>query len=129
MNRTLIVAAAASGISAVALGAWSAHGLPPHFPHQQRELFDTASRYHFYHTLALLFLALNTSDTLSRLAGWAFLAGIFLFSGSLYVIAIQDLWGVAHLNFIRPLTPVGGILLMMGWALAGVAAAIQVKKT
>lgn len=91
---------------AVALGAFAAHGLKPRLSPEMMTVFETGVRYHVYHALALLALAaLRGPDR----AGWCFLAGIVLFSGSLYLLALT---GERRLGMI---TPVGGLLFLAGW--------------
>lgn len=114
MNKTFLVIAALSGFIAVALGAFGAHGLKPHLSAETLQWFETGNRYHFYHTFALLAVALLRNDSkLIRYAGFAFLLGIVLFSGSLYVMAVT---GVKILGII---TPIGGLAFLAGWGMLG----------
>ena len=118
MNKTFLVIAALSGFIAVALGAFGAHGLKPHLSAEAMQWFETGNRYHFYHTFALLAVGLlfvNDSKLL-RYAGFSFLLGIVLFSGSLYVMAIT---GMKTLGLI---TPIGGLAFLAGWGMLGVNA-------
>lgn len=128
--------AAALGGAAVALGAFAAHGLEPYLtekyagatktragetiPAARKYLgdFETGARYQMYHALALLVVSLLAERRPRRsleLAGWAFLAGIALFSGSLYALVLtgQTRWGMV--------APIGGSLLIAGWALLLIA--------
>jgi len=116
VNKSLLVSAAVSGFLAVALGAFGAHGLKPRLSPEAMQWFETANRYHFYHTLALLAAALLTKNksALLNYAGFAFLLGICLFSGSLYVMAVT---GIKTLGII---TPLGGAAFLAGWAMLGV---------
>lgn len=112
MNKTFLVLAGISGLLAVALGAFGAHGLKPHLSTDELLWFETGNRYHFYHTFALLAVALLKNDSrLLRYAGFSFLIGILLFSGSLYIMAVT---GVRALGMI---TPVGGIAFLAGWGM------------
>lgn len=109
-----------SGALAVALGAFGAHGLRERLPADLLAVYHTASLYHLIHTLALLGVALllqqiGPSPWL-RAAGWLFLAGVVLFSGSLYVLAMS---GVRWLGAI---TPLGGVALIGGWLCLAAAA-------
>lgn len=100
---------------AVVLGAFGAHSLKSALTLELIESFETGVRYQMYHALALLFTgwATNLYDRREfSLAGWFFLAGIILFSGSLYVAALTDL----KLGII---TPFGGIAFVIGWYLLG----------
>ena len=118
MGRWL-VAAAASGFVAVAAGAFAAHGLQARLGDARLAWLETGARYQMYHALALLGVALLARDRLGRsralaLAGWGFLVGSVLFSGSLYILALT---GLSPLVWV---TPAGGLLLLLGWAaLAG----------
>lgn len=107
-------------MTAVALGAFGAHGLKAALTADRLEIFNTGVRYQFYHAFALLFLglwakAVPDNRWISR-AGSAFVLGVFLFSGSLYLLAVQDLlqWPVSWLG---PVTPLGGVAFIIGWGL------------
>ncbi len=120
MQRLFLIVASASGALAVCLGAFGAHALKesldPHF----LAIFDTAVRYHFTHTLALALLGLLMDRRKHRtltLAGACFIAGILIFSGSLYALALS---GVTWLGAI---TPIGGLALIAGWGLMMVGCA------
>jgi len=109
------------GVAAVALGAFGAHALAA-ADADLASRFATASRYHFYHVLALgLALALaRDGDALGlRLARWLFLVGMILFSGALYLSALS---GGATSTAIAPL---GGVLLMAAWLVLGVSLAAR----
>jgi len=124
MQRLLLLASAITGFFAVALGAFGAHGLRSRLadaPDVARRLdwWDTASHYHLIHALALGVLALavdRVDPAWIRRAALATLAGIALFSGSLYVMALTGVtrWGAV--------TPIGGLGLLAGWALFAVGA-------
>lgn len=103
---------ALSGLLAVALGAFGAHGLANKVPQEQLNAFEIGARYHMYHALALLavaWLASREPSSLVSMAGWAFLAGIVLFSGSLYVL------GLTGSRALVLVTPIGGVSFMVGW--------------
>jgi uncharacterized membrane protein YgdD (TMEM256/DUF423 family) len=111
---TIIKTAAIFGALAVGIGAFGAHGLKPMLESAGRlETFETAVKYHFYHSLALLALGIWTSlkPQLNRssLSYWGFTIGIIIFSGSLYTLCIS---GVTWLGAI---TPFGGVALIVGW--------------
>ena len=93
---------------AVALGAFAAHGLKARLAPEMLTVFETGVRYQVYHALALLGLAAVRGPDK---AGWCFVGGIALFSGSLYLLALT---GEKRLGMI---TPVGGALFLAGWAL------------
>lgn len=97
----------------VALGAFAAHGLKEKLDAGLLAVFETGVRYQVYHALALFVVAWLVSRGPSRstqAAGWCFIAGILLFSGSLYALALS---GVRKLGMI---TPIGGLLFLIGWA-------------
>ena len=117
MAKLFLLMAAANGFLAVSLGAFAAHGLRARLGPDLLATFQTGVQYHMYHALALLgvgVLALHYPNAASlRTSGYLFLAGILLFSGSLYVLAIS---GVRWLGAI---TPLGGLAFLAGWALLG----------
>ena len=110
-----LVAGASLALLAVMAGAFGAHGLRNLVSERGLEVFQTAVTYQMYHSIALVLLALLAGQGLSRkLLGWSagfFLAGILLFSGSLYLLVLTDI------RWIGPITPLGGVCFMLGWAL------------
>ncbi len=120
-SRWVLSAGAGFALLAVVLGAFAAHGLKAVLDEQQLALFETASRYQMYHALALLVVGVmltnpQFSRSLLKLAALAFILGITLFSGSLYLLALV---GVSWLGAI---TPLGGIAFLSGWLMMMVAA-------
>jgi uncharacterized membrane protein YgdD (TMEM256/DUF423 family) len=102
-----------AGLS-VAAGAFGAHGLKRRLSAEMLAVFETGARYHMYHALALLavaFVSMHGAGRPANGAGWCFVVGIVLFSGSLYTLALT---GVTRLGMI---TPFGGTLFIIGWAL------------
>jgi uncharacterized membrane protein YgdD (TMEM256/DUF423 family) len=113
MGRTFLFIGALAGVTGVGLGAFGAHGLRGRLSPDMLAVFETGVRYHMYHALALLATAALIGRIDSRLlpaAAWCFTAGIVLFSGSLYALALT---GVSMLGAI---TPLGGIAFLAGWA-------------
>jgi uncharacterized membrane protein YgdD (TMEM256/DUF423 family) len=114
--RLLLGISAINGFLAVALGAFGAHGLRSRFADlpdavKRLEWWQTAASYHLAHALAIGIVAL-LAERLGRapgIAGWAFLAGIVLFSGSLYTMSLT---GVRALGAV---TPIGGVAFLVGW--------------
>jgi uncharacterized membrane protein YgdD (TMEM256/DUF423 family) len=105
------------GFLAVALGAFGAHGLREKLSAMETSAsYQTAVQYHMYHALALLAVGLLPSGRAATVAGWSFLVGVLLFSGSLYALALS---GVKALGMI---TPLGGVAFLVGWAALAVAA-------
>lgn len=118
-NSKLLQWAALSGMMAVMLGAFGAHGLKPLIDEKTLHAYNTAVLYHFLHTLALLALALWQGNKTGPFFPWSvrlFWAGILAFSGSLYAIALSRAGGL-DLGWLGPVTPLGGIMLMAGWLL------------
>ncbi len=109
MSILLFRLAAALCFLAVALGAFGAHALRSMLEsHGMLDVWNKAVLYHFIHAIALFMLALF--GTANRGAWWLLFAGIFLFSGSLYAIALTNL------RWLGALTPLGGICFLAGWA-------------
>lgn len=122
LNRWLTIAAV-NGALAVIAGAFAAHALKSSLPADMVEVFKTGAQYELAHALALGLVAFAIPyDTTGRtkLAGWLFLIGIILFSGSLYALALT---GARLLGII---TPFGGVAFIAGW-LALAAAGLQRK--
>lgn len=118
-DRTLPWAAAIL-LLAVALGAFGAHGIRGAVDEQAYHNWNTAAQYQFYHGLALLFLAGMERRLETRLVGFVrilFLLGILCFCGSLYLLAAKGILGIEGLTrVLGPITPLGGLLFMAGWA-------------
>jgi len=126
MERTFLTLSAVLGFLAVALGAFGAHGLERFLAEatdgaKRMEWWTTAAHYHLTHAIALGLVAWAASRSgagagAATVAGWAFVVGILVFSGSLYVMTVT---GVRWLGAI---TPLGGVALLVGWAALAVAA-------
>lgn len=121
VDRRFLLAASISAFIAIAAGAFGAHGLKAVLGPASLGVFETAARYQMYHALALfvvsLFctrqanaMAVDPVANLARIAGWCFIAGTVLFSGSLYGLALT---GIGALGAI---TPLGGLAFLAGWA-------------
>ena len=113
MHKRFLMASAITACLAVALGAFAAHGLRGRLDEHLMDVFQTAVRYHFFHALGLGLIASLTkqyphSRKLCR-AGWLMLAGIVVFSGSLYLLCLT---GPTWLGMI---TPLGGLAFMAAW--------------
>ncbi|UTW44542.1 DUF423 domain-containing protein [bacterium SCSIO 12696] len=119
MQRKWLAIAAISGFTAVALGAFGAHGLKPTFTAYQLGVWETAVQYQMFHTLALLSLASAGQLVCRRMASisaWLFTVGIVVFSGSLYVLATTGI------KWLGAITPLGGLAFLAGWAFLLVSA-------
>jgi uncharacterized membrane protein YgdD (TMEM256/DUF423 family) len=120
--RWALVMGAVGGLLAVMAGAFGAHGLRQVVSERGLEVFQTAVSYQMYHALILvaasMMPALGLSRRLLGIACGFWLAGIVLFSGSLYLLVLSG-----H-HWLGPVTPIGGVCFMIGWALL-VAAALK----
>ncbi|HEY2445578.1 MAG TPA: DUF423 domain-containing protein [Rhizomicrobium sp.] len=114
--RPWLLVAAINGFLSVAAGAFAAHGLEGHIDSRALSAFETGARYQMVHALAIGLASLAFCDakmTAAQFACALFLAGIILFPGSLYALALT---GVHGFGFV---TPVGGLALLAGWAALG----------
>lgn len=113
-SRSIATLGAVFGLLAVAAGAFGAHSLKAILDPDRLTIFETAARYQMYHALALLVCGLaarSFGERACRTAAWAFVAGILLFSGSLYALALSGL------RWLGALTPLGGLAFLVGWGL------------
>lgn len=120
MDKTFLVLASVFGGLAVALGAFGAHALGERLGPDGLQTYETAVRYQFYHALALIGVAFAVfrwpESSLAGIAGWLFVAGIVVFSGSLYILVL------AGMRWMGAITPIGGVALIAGWVCLAVAA-------
>lgn len=114
MDRFFFIAGSISAFLAVALGAFGAHGLKERLTPEMFNIFEVGVRYHMYHALALLAVAWASTRWPGgsvTAAGWLFLAGTIIFSGSLYLLSLTGL------RWLGAITPVGGLAFLLGWLL------------
>jgi uncharacterized membrane protein YgdD (TMEM256/DUF423 family) len=107
---------------AVASGAFASHALKDRLTERALAIFETATKYQMYHALALILLGIlwiqSQSTALSfPIAGWAFIAGIILFSGSLYALSLSGI------KILGAITPFGGVAFLIGWGSLAIAVA------
>ena len=117
--RLWLILGAASAFLSVAAGAFGAHALRTRLPPDLQTIFETGARYHMYHSLGLIAVGLLAHLRPSPLlngAGWAMVAGIVLFSGSLYALALSGI------RVLGAITPLGGVGFLVGWVLFALAA-------
>jgi uncharacterized membrane protein YgdD (TMEM256/DUF423 family) len=115
--RAFLLVAALYGAAGVALGAFGAHGLRSRLSGDDLAVWQTAVSYHLVHALALLsaglWLRIAAADaalhTPLAVSGWSFVAGVLLFSGSLYLLALGGP------KWLGPVTPLGGVAFILGW--------------
>jgi uncharacterized membrane protein YgdD (TMEM256/DUF423 family) len=119
LDRLFLVLGAGSAFIAVAAGAFGAHALKARLTPEMLAVFEVGARYQMYHALALIACAWAVTKwpgTLTTAAGWLFVCGTVLFSGTLYALALT---GVRWLGAI---TPLGGLAFLAGWLCLVVAA-------
>ncbi len=107
-----LVAGSVTALLGVALGAFGAHALKSSLDEYSLGVFEVGVRYQMYHSFALLFVGwMLQNQTYSTLnfAGWMFLAGIIIFSGSLYTLAVTGI------KTFGAITPIGGLCFLLGW--------------
>jgi len=113
MTRTFVALGAISALLAVAAGAFGAHALRARLSPDMQAVFETGARYHMYHALALLAAAWAFTRWPGGpvvAAGWLFVIGTVLFSGSLYLLALSGQ------RWLGAITPLGGLAFIAGWA-------------
>lgn len=106
------------GLLAVIFGAFGAHALKKSFSEEQLKGFETGVKYQMYHAIVLLILGfnLNLTSSVERYMIYCFIIGTFLFSFSIYGLTLSASKG-KKLRFLGPITPIGGLLLVIGWGL------------
>jgi uncharacterized membrane protein YgdD (TMEM256/DUF423 family) len=118
--RLFVLLGAVNGALAVGLGAFAAHGLEARLEPRLLEVFRTGVNYHFFHALGLLGVGLAAGplgdSRLLRAAGWLMLAGIVIFAGTLYALALGGP------GWLGAITPLGGTAFIVAWLLLAVAA-------
>jgi uncharacterized membrane protein YgdD (TMEM256/DUF423 family) len=119
MPAVFVAIAAINGFLAVALGAFAAHGLRARLPEDLLAVFQTGVQYQMYHALALFGVGLLCmqygESTLLRASGWAFVVGIVIFPGSLYILSLSGI------RWLGAITPIGGVAFLTGWLLLAAA--------
>jgi uncharacterized membrane protein YgdD (TMEM256/DUF423 family) len=128
MNQSkTIKIAALSGALSVILGAFGAHILKEklHLDNDKLAIFETAVRYQFYHTLALLCIAAFPSTLYAKYINYTinlFVAGIIIFCGSLYILAVSECIFGSFQSWLGAITPIGGLCFIAGWVFLSMAA-------
>lgn len=129
MKKQFLIFSGFSGAIAVALGAMGAHFLKSQLEtglitETNLQTFEIAVKYQVYHSIALLIIALLSDKLNSKLlpkAGYCFMAGIVLFSGSLYLLSTSTLLSLTSMRWLGPITPIGGLFFISGWLLLAFA--------
>jgi len=117
MNLKATITASILAATSIMLGAFGAHALKELITAERLVTFEVGVRYQMYIGLSMLLLALS-EDRIPfeiRLVRILMLVGILLFSGSIYLIALSDIWGL-NTKILGPLTPIGGLCIILGWA-------------
>lgn len=118
MHRSLFIAGCISGFLSVAVGAFAAHLLKSRITPDLFEIFEVGVRYQFYHAFAILIAAIvwQWLGGASETAGWLFVGGTVVFSGSLYLMSLTGM------RWLGAITPIGGVMFLAGWAMLAIAA-------
>jgi uncharacterized membrane protein YgdD (TMEM256/DUF423 family) len=116
MNKKIVVTAAIIAAITIAIGAFGAHGLKNLVDASSLASFETGVRYQMYHALALFVIGLtpSISEILKRRVLWLFIVGIVLFSGSIYMLSLQEVLPFS-VKWIAFATPLGGLSFIIGW--------------
>ena len=117
-HKNIVIIASLLAMLTIVMGAFGAHGLKALISPDSLAVFQTGVTYQMYHALALLALALIPGLDIKKVKGVFrfFVFGTFFFSGSLYILALKSVLPFS-VSFLAPVTPVGGLLLIIGWAL------------
>ncbi|MCT6869195.1 DUF423 domain-containing protein [Apibacter sp.] len=117
MKNIVLIAGAFYGLISIILGALGAHAFKKILSVDKLLSFETGVKYQMYHALALLLLGFSLSFTsnLEKFAACGMIIGTFLFSFSIYLLAFSEYWNV-NLRILGPITPMGGICMIIGWA-------------
>lgn len=118
MKQIVLIVGGVYGILAIILGAFGAHAFKSLLTADKLESFEVGVRYQMYHAILLLVLGffLNFENSIEKWSAWNLIFGTFLFSFSIYFLAFSKYWNL-NLKFLGPITPLGGLLMIIGWAL------------
>ncbi len=118
MKNLVLTIASLYGMTAIILGAFGAHAFKKFLPEDKLVSFEVGVRYQMYHAIALLAIGMyfQFDKSLERSAAWCLITGTFIFSVSIYLLSFVNHWG-ANLKFLGPITPLGGLLMVVGWGL------------
>jgi uncharacterized membrane protein YgdD (TMEM256/DUF423 family) len=116
MEKNGIFLASFFGATAIVFGAFGAHSIGNHLNMQSLNVYETAVKYQMYHALFLLIVSQNKSvtDATKKNIFWVITIGVFMFSGSLYLLSTNAIT-TFDFKFLGPITPIGGMLLILGW--------------
>ena len=129
--RVFLTIAALLGGTSVAAGAFATHALKERLSERSIAIFETGARYQMYHALALLLVALwlkqaESGRSLLIFTGFAFIAGVVIFSGSLYALSFSGMsisgMSFSGIKWLGAITPLGGLAFLLGWGSLAIAA-------
>ena len=118
MKTITLIIGAVYGLTSVILGAFGAHALKKVLSVERLTSFETGVKYQMYHALLLLLIGffLKFETGIEKTTAWFIILGVIFFSFSIYLLSFQEVWGI-NLKFLGPITPIGGLLMITGWAL------------
>ena len=118
MKRIVLFSGAIYGSLSVIMGAFGAHALEKVLTLEKLQSFEIGVKYQMYHAIVLLAVGFffSFSSRVEQLMGWSFIVGVFLFSVSIYLLSLASVWEV-NLSFLWPVTPLGGLIMIIGWIL------------
>lgn len=114
MERRFWLWGFAFGLTAIILGAFGAHGLKAILSESQLDSFETGIRYQIYHAFIMIIIG-GFPKLQSKLILVLIVSGVFLFSGSIYLLNLRDFLNFQELKYLGPVTPIGGLLLITAW--------------
>jgi uncharacterized membrane protein YgdD (TMEM256/DUF423 family) len=116
MEKKLIFLATFFGTTAIVLGAFGAHAIGNQLSVDSLKVYETAVKYQMYHALYLLFVSQNKAltEVTKKYIFWVIALGVLMFSGSLYLLSTNTITTL-DFKFLGPVTPIGGMLLILGW--------------
>ncbi len=122
MEKIVLITATLYGALGIIFGAFGAHALKKTFSEDLLKSFETGVKYQLYHAIVLLVIGfqLPFTETIEKSAAWCFIIGTLLFSFSIYGLCLSSAKG-KKLRFLGPITPLGGLLLVIGWILLGIS--------
>ena len=118
MDKQFLSISFIMGAIAVAFGAFGAHALREMVDEKAIQTWQTAVQYHFYHLFAIAIVAIllkQGANAWYKRAGYFFIAGIIIFSGSLYTMTLLKAAGATSVNWLGAITPIGGVCFIAGW--------------
>lgn len=118
MKQTILIVGGLYGMLSVILGAFGAHAFKSMISADKLASFEVGVRYQMYHAIVLLILGffLNFDTSIEKWSSLCIIIGTFLFSVSIYFLAFSEYWNI-NLRFLGPVTPLGGLFMIVGWAL------------